>query len=123
MWIKKYFYVLRPLLAIKWIEQGLGIVPMEFQVLVDKVVDLPELKGEIGKLVKSKRRGEELDRRPRIAVISDFVEAELTRLESKQFEHEYDKPVGPVHEFNRVFRAALDEVWLQMVVEVGSETE
>lgn len=56
-------------------------------------------------------------------MISDFVEAELTRLESKQFEREYDKPVGPAHEFNRVFRAALDEVWLQMVVEVGSETE
>lgn len=57
MWIKKYFYVLRPLLAIKWIEQGLGVVPTEFQVLVDKVVDLPELEGEMEKLVNPSVEG------------------------------------------------------------------
>lgn len=112
VWIKKYFYVLRPLLAIKWIEQGLGVVPTEFQVSVDKVVDSSELKDEIEKLVAAKRSGEELDRGPRIERISDFIEDELARLESKQFEQEYGKPVRPpVREFNRVFRAALDEVW------------
>ncbi|GAG17197.1 unnamed protein product, partial [marine sediment metagenome] len=111
VWVKKYFYVLRPLLAIKWIEQGLGVVPTEFQVLVDEVVDSSELKDEIGKLVAAKRRGEELERGPRIERISEFIEDELVRLESKQFEQEYDKPVGPVDEFNRVFRAALEEVW------------
>jgi len=111
VWVKKYFYVLRPLLAIKWIEQGLGVVPTEFQVLVDEVVDSSELKDEIGKLVAVKRRGEELERGPRIERISEFIEDELVRLESKQFEQEYDKPVGPVDEFNRVFRAALEEVW------------
>ena len=110
-WIKKYFYVLRPLLAIKWIERGLGVVPTEFQVLVDQVVDSPQLKDEIRKLVAVKRRGEELDRGPRIEPLSNFIEAELTRLESKRFEQEYGKPVGPVDDFNRVFRAALEEVW------------
>ncbi|MFH1929101.1 MAG: nucleotidyltransferase domain-containing protein [Chloroflexota bacterium] len=111
VWVKKYFYVLRPLLAIKWIERGLGVVPTEFQVLVDQVVDSSELRDEIGKLVAAKRRGEELERGPRIERISEFIEDELVRLESKQFEQEYDKSVGPVGEFNRVFRAALEEVW------------
>ena len=111
VWVKKYFYVLRPLLAIKWIEQGSGVVPTEFQVLVDQVVDSSELRDEIGKLVAAKRRGEELERGPRIERISEFIEDELVRLESKQFEQEYDKPVGPVGEFNRVLRAALEEVW------------
>ena len=40
-----------------------------------------------------------------------FIENELVRLESKQFEQEYGKPVEPVREFNRVFRATLEEVW------------
>jgi hypothetical protein len=52
-----------------------------------------------------------LDRGLRIERISDFIEDELARLESKQFEQEYGKPVGPVREFNRVFRAALNEAW------------
>lgn len=111
VWIKKYFYVLRPLLAIRWIERGLGVVPTEFQVLVDRTVDSSELKEEIGKLVAAKRRGEELDRGPRMTCISKFVEDELERLEHKQFEEEYGRPVGPIDEFNRVFRATLEEVW------------
>ena len=111
VWLKKYFYVLRPLLAIKWIERDLGVVPTEFQVLVERVVDTPELKEEIDKLIEAKRRGEELDRGPRIVPISDLVERELARLEGKQFEHEYDKPVAPVDELNDLFRSAFDKVW------------
>ena len=113
VWIKKYFYVLRPLLAIKWLERDLGVVPTEFVVLVDKTVDSLEFKRAIEKLVEAKRRGEELDRGPRIDVISDYIESELARLENIQFGDEYINPVGPVHDFNQVFRAALDEVWLQ----------
>ena len=33
--LKKYLYVLRPLLALRWIESGRGIVPMEFERLVE----------------------------------------------------------------------------------------
>ena len=113
VWIKKYFYVLRPLLAIRWIERGLGVVPTEFAMLVNKVIDSPEFKREIEKLIESKRRGEELDRGPRIAAISDFVESEIARLESAHFEEKHMKPVGLIHEFNRVFRTALDEIWQQ----------
>jgi predicted nucleotidyltransferase len=111
VWIKKYFYVLRPILAINWIERGLGVVPTKFQVLVERVVNSPELKEEINELIEAKRRGEELNRGPRIAPISEFIESELARLENKQFEQEYDKAAAPIHEFNELFRAALDEVW------------
>lgn len=111
VWLKKYFYVLRPLLAINWIEQGLGVVPTEFQVLVERVVDTAELKEEIEKLVEAKRRGEELDHGPRIELISDLFERELARLEGQQFGQEHDKPVASAEEFNELFRSALDEVW------------
>lgn len=113
VWIKKYFYVLRPLLAIRWIEQDLGVVPTEFQKLVDGMVDSPELRSEIEKLIASKRVGEELARGPRMPAISNFISGEMIRLGSKQFELEPGKPVVPVHEFDRLFRSALDEGWLQ----------
>jgi predicted nucleotidyltransferase len=38
VWRKKYFYVLRPLLAMRWIDQELGPVPIEFKRLVDATV-------------------------------------------------------------------------------------
>jgi predicted nucleotidyltransferase len=79
--------------------------------LVEQVVDTPGLKEEIGKLIGAKRRGEELDRGPRIAAISEFIESELARLENKRFDQEYYRPRAPVDEFNDLFRSALDEVW------------
>jgi predicted nucleotidyltransferase len=112
VWVKKYFYVLRPLLAINWIERDLGVVPTEFQVLVERVVDSPELKEAIGALIKAKRRGEELDRGPRIAPISEFIESELARLEEAQFESNRDKSISSsIKDFNVLFRMALDKVW------------
>ena len=39
VWVKKYFYVLRPVLAIQWLEANLGPVPTEFGILVDRVVE------------------------------------------------------------------------------------
>ncbi len=80
VWVKKYFYVLRPVLACKWIESDLGVVPMEFQKLVDRTVTDSELRVSIDDLLKRKRKGHELDRGPAIPTISEFVEEELLRL-------------------------------------------
>lgn len=81
VWTKKYFYVLRPVLACLWIEQGLGVVPTEFSRLVDGVVADTALRREIETLLEAKRGGAELDKGPRNPVISRFLEAELARLE------------------------------------------
>jgi len=82
VWIKKYFYVLRPILAITWLEQQLGVVPTEFNVLLEKLVVDAELRIEIDRLLAEKRAGAELDRGPRIGVISQFIERELERWET-----------------------------------------
>ena len=109
VWLKKYFYVLRPILAVKWIEQGKGIVPTEFDKLVDGVVTNPALKQEIAALVGKKRRGEELDYGPRIDLISEFIEQELERHDHARFDHE--KQYAPMEELDGIFFAVLKEVW------------
>lgn len=108
VWVKKYFYVLRPLLAISWIEKESDVVPMEFGVLVERCVESPELKQSIERLLERKKKGHELDREPRIEVISDFVESELERLETKMLKESKPKPDN--EKLNEVFRAALNEV-------------
>ena len=83
VWTKKYLYVLRPLLAIQWIERGLGIVPMEFQKLVEALLPVGPLRTCVDDLVKRKRAGSELTRGPRVAPISEFIESELARHEGE----------------------------------------
>jgi predicted nucleotidyltransferase len=47
---------------------------------VDKTIEGAMLRFAITDLVVRKRNGEELDRGPRVPVISEFVESELARL-------------------------------------------
>lgn len=80
--LKKYLYVLRPLLAVRWLESGRGVVPMPFNELVETLVPLGELRDAIGQLLVAKQGGAELAWGPRIPALSDWITAELARLES-----------------------------------------
>ena len=106
---KKYFYVLRPILACKWIEQDSGVVPMEFDILLDRLVKQGALRKAIDELLKKKLAGEEMDEGPRIAAIHSFVESELKRLDGKFSAKKPRKP--DIESLNKLFRASLDEVW------------
>jgi hypothetical protein len=102
VWTKKYLYVLRPLLACRWIESGLGEVPMLFEEFVDMVVDDTEVRAAIVCLVSRKRAGDELARGPKNPVLSDFIAAELLRLEKIEFAAE---SAPDVHALNRFFQS------------------
>ena len=109
VWIKKYFYALRPILAVNWIECNLGIVPTEFIALVNGLKLESNLKAEIYKLIDAKRARAELDYGPRIHCISDFIERELSRFEGITFN--CDKAAAPIEKLDALFQAALNEVW------------
>jgi len=109
VWRKKYFYVLRPLLAMRWIDQGRGPVPIEFQKLVDATFDDPTVLNAIGNLVSAKRAGAELDRGPRIAALSDFIEKEMARFEQTASNRPDAAPDS--EKLNGLFRSMLDECW------------
>lgn len=109
VWLKKYFYILRPLLAIRWIEQGRGPVPMLFTDLLVTVEAQPPLIEAIRVLRDRKMSGEELDRGPAIPVISDFCESELARLRDLHPERAFVSPgYGPLSD---LFRSFLTEAW------------
>lgn len=83
VWVKKYFYVLRPVLACLWIEKGLGYVPTEFNTLFNNIVTEPELRTAIKHLLAEKKHGNELKMGNRIPVLSDFLNQQLDRLSAK----------------------------------------
>ncbi len=105
---KKYFYTLRPILAIKWLEQERDIVPTEFSVLVDTIMVKGQLKNDINELIAQKKQGAELDEGPRIASISDFLDSEITRLSNKKFESQFKRPAIDV--LDKLFRETFTEV-------------
>lgn len=80
--LKKYLYVLRPLLATLWIEQGRGVAPMRFQDLVDAIVTDPALQDAIALLLVIKRAANESEYGKPLPLINRFIDQELARLES-----------------------------------------
>ncbi len=109
IWVKKYFYVLRPLLAMIWIEKDLGVIPTDFNVMLDRLITEPELHAAIRELIAKKRNNEELAHGPRSEPISQFIESELTRWETREIAH--PQPSKTTNELDSFFRACLADVW------------
>lgn len=108
VWVKKYFYVLRPLLAIRWLEQNRGAVPMLFADLL-ATVDDESVVAAIETLRQRKIAGDELDRGPAIPEISAFVETELGRLNEVLIPRQM--PTVSLDALDSLFRTTLKRVW------------
>ena len=109
VWLKKYLYALRPLLAVRWLEQGRGVVPMEFVRLLDTIEDQPALTDDIRALVEQKTAGEELDRGPIIPSISSFIAKELVRYQN--YKPPYTSLGNEFDSLNELFRRILQQAW------------
>lgn len=101
VWRKKYLYVLRPMLACRWIERGFGEPPMLFDELVEGVIGDAEVRSSVDALLAEKKAGKELDRALRIEVLSRFIEAELRRLDELTFDKEESPDAEALNGFFR----------------------
>lgn len=100
--LKKYFYVLRPLLTIRWIEKYGVPAPIEFDVLMDVINDHDELQSTIYELVERKKASKEKEYICAIPILNDFIEKEFRRLENIVCEEKIVTP--PFTELNAVFQ-------------------
>jgi predicted nucleotidyltransferase len=103
--VKKYFYVLRPILACMWMEKHNESPPMEFEKLLAQITG-KELLEEIGKLLEKKKSGMELDMEPKAPVINSFIEDSL-----KYFE----RAVTSFDPGKKPKRALLDEAFIKIL--------
>jgi predicted nucleotidyltransferase/plasmid maintenance system antidote protein VapI len=110
VWLKKYFYVLRPVLAGRWIEGHDTLPPVEFERLADEVLPR-QLRMPVADLLERKRAGEELVRGPRIPVLSDFLAEETARLSEVARGQERAKPLDR-DELDDLMREILRETWV-----------
>jgi predicted nucleotidyltransferase len=78
---KKYFYVLRPILACMWIENFGKSPPMKFEKLLVQITE-KELLEKITELLIKKKSGIELGIEPKIEIINNFIENKLKHFEN-----------------------------------------
>lgn len=109
--LKKYFYVLRPLFAIRYIEDRQEIPPVPFDDLVSAVAP-DHLRSPIDDLLQLKKNTAELGLGDPIPVINAFIETELER-HGKAFTGQGRPDIAEStqirHELNLIFRLAIAE--------------
>lgn len=108
--IKKYFYVLRPILACMWIERHGSMPPMAFEELVEQMLPECKLKQEIDTLLIRKKAGVEFDLEPKISVLNEFLEKEIAYFEETA-KHTAVSGEQQDAALDALFREALKEVW------------
>ncbi|MBR5616876.1 MAG: nucleotidyltransferase domain-containing protein [Oscillospiraceae bacterium] len=99
--LKKYFYVLRPLLACRWILERQTPPPMLFTELADACLEealMPAVQG----LLQQKMETPELGVGPRIDVINDYLDASIAHIDQQIQSLPRDEAVG-WDKLNRLF--------------------
>jgi predicted nucleotidyltransferase len=79
--LKKYFYVLRPVLACQWVLAGHGQPPMAFADLLERQIPEGALRREINDLLRLKMSAEEMARGPARPAINAFLDESLAVIE------------------------------------------
>ncbi|WP_417760493.1 nucleotidyltransferase domain-containing protein [Shewanella sp.] len=102
--LKKYFYVLRPLLAVRWLLSHRSVAPIEFAKLLTMLTEV-EVKQEVEKLLAVKMGSDELQTGPQVQVLNQFIEAELA----------YYENFTPLAEDNRVDVSELNGIFRQLI--------
>lgn len=76
--LKKYFYIVRPALAVRWMRMRPNeIPPMNFQELVARTDLSAGLTEALNDLLIAKSRSKEIGEAPRVPAIDDFIVAEF----------------------------------------------
>ena len=84
--LKKYFYVLRPLLAARWVERFKTAPPLEFERLLAMLDSDTKTLANVHELLEQKRNALEKQVIPNQPVLTAFIETELERLKHVRFE-------------------------------------
>lgn len=106
--LKKYFYALRPLLAVQWIERHGTPAPIEFGRLVSLLEGQTQLLADIEMLHQRKTAAAESALSDPVEGIHSFIEAELARIERMAWSRA-DR-ADPLPALNALFAATLREV-------------
>ena len=105
--LKKYFYVLRPLLSIMWLEKYQTPAPIEFEKLRSLIPAESSLNRQIAELLERKKKSLEKELAPAIPELNQFIESELERLEN--YRGTTEKNSAHMTALNSLFRSSISK--------------
>jgi len=102
--IKKYFYLIRPILSIIWIEKNKTVPPIKFEELFNQVEIEEDVRNPIENLLIIKKQKRELNLYPRVEELNRFIEEKIKYYEQllKNFELNNDLP--NIEKFNQFLK-------------------
>lgn len=115
--LKKYFYVLRPLLAARWLERYQHAAPIEFEKLLAVAPRDAALHADIQALLTRKRAAPEMGLESAIPSIHAFIEAELQRLEAIPLPNE--PAPDKLSLLDSIFHRCLADAWDPLPIAQG----
>ncbi|MBL7977522.1 MAG: nucleotidyltransferase domain-containing protein [Bacteroidetes Order II. Incertae sedis bacterium] len=105
---KRYFYVLRPLLACDWIVSKQDMPPIEFEVLLNEQVKNPQLLERVAHLLHLKRAGAEMALQPADEYMLDFIRDKIS-FYTKYLQQVKDTSMPDTQALDRLFTDILTE--------------
>ncbi|MDQ3102150.1 MAG: nucleotidyltransferase domain-containing protein [Bacteroidota bacterium] len=108
--LKKYLYVLRPLLACDWVTTTGTMAPMEFQHLLERLLPNGDVRHAVDQLLIKKMSGNELGTGPREEVLHSWIEERLAYYEENPPTQKAISPADTTR-LDELIRATLKEVW------------
>ncbi len=106
--LKRYFYALRAAMALRWIESRDDLPPMNFQDLMAGVKIPPAVTAEINRLLEIKTNTAELGSGPRISVLEDFLNAQITWAKAQP-------NIPPDMDLHKATRARADDLFREII--------
>lgn len=103
--LKKYFYVLRPILACKWILERNTPPPMLFSELMDAELEA-DMKPTVEKLLEMKMNTSEMGTDKRIDMLNDYIDDQIEQIQQRLDSMDRDLP----QDWNR-----LNDIFLKML--------
>lgn len=107
VYLKKYFYILRPVLACRWILDRQTPPPIRFSELADACLD-PTLRPAVNELLRLKMETPEIGLAPHIHVIDDYLKASIEEIDQTIQTLPAEEPID-WDELNRQFAEIVAE--------------
>ncbi len=108
--LKKYLYVLRPLLACDWVKETGTMAPMEFQHLLDRLLPTGSVRQAVDALLKKKTSGNEMGTGPKDQVLHDWIEERLAYYDQNPPMQKTPTSADTAR-LDELMRSTLTEVW------------
>lgn len=105
--LKRYLYVLRPVLALQWVITHRTPPPMNMDALFAPAIMPASVRATVEDLLRLKRSTPELGLGPRLAALDGWLEAELARLDPRHHDLADEGRSGTRTEADHLFRTTI----------------